>query len=53
MKYPELKGKCKDCLFGCGRLASPEFEGIYRCEYFTEVIKDEETKHNRNQIDLP
>lgn len=36
MKYPELKGKCKECELGCFRLESPEFEGIYRCEYFTE-----------------
>ena len=52
MKYPELKGKCKECELGCGRLANPEFTGVYRCEFFTEVNKNEKSKYNRNKINI-
>lgn len=40
MKYPELKGICKTCL-GCMRLESPEFKGVWRCDYYKEA-KDEQ-----------
>lgn len=35
IKYPELKGICKNCI-GCNRLEIPEFSGIYRCNYATD-----------------
>lgn len=33
MKYPELKGKCKNCTLGCFRLEDEKFEGTNECEY--------------------
>lgn len=35
MRYPELKGVCKNCL-GCSRLESPYFRGITECKYSTQ-----------------
>ena len=36
MKYKELKGLCKECVFKCGRVADPNFTGVYQCEYVTK-----------------
>ena len=41
--YKELKGKCKSCI-GCNRLEALEFNGIERCEYYTEEEKDNGNK---------
>lgn len=49
MKYPELKGKCKECYLKCFRVESPEFEGILRCDYFTEEEKEDEQIQIRNR----
>lgn len=38
--YKELKGKCKSCI-GCNRLEALEFNGVERCEYYTEEEEDE------------
>lgn len=35
----ELKGLCKNCL-GCIRLESPDFEGVYQCEYASKEQLD-------------
>ena len=35
IKYPELKGLCKNCL-GCNKLELETFTGVYRCEYATD-----------------
>lgn len=32
--YKELKGKCKNCLFKCGRVEDINFNGVERCEYY-------------------
>lgn len=49
MKYPELTEKCKTCTLGCFRLENPEFKGIYRCDYFTGGLEnDEKKKCDRN-----
>ena len=45
-KYPELKGKCKNCTLGCYRLEDPNFTGIYRCEYYTEEGNNENNNTN-------
>lgn len=39
MKYPELKGKCKNC-GGCMRLENPLFTGTDNCKYADEPIKE-------------
>ena len=52
MKYPELKGKCKNCTLGCFRLEDPTFEGIDDCQYAEEsgldlckkILKGEQMK---------
>lgn len=36
IKYPPLEGKCKTCLFKCGRVEDPNFKGVWRCEYYME-----------------
>lgn len=28
-----IKGICKECKFGCGRLENPLFTGVDKCEY--------------------
>lgn len=38
MNYPELKGKCKNCL-GCNRLVDQNFIGVDECEYADDPIK--------------
>jgi hypothetical protein len=46
MKYPELKGLCKNCL-GCNKLELPDFTGVYRCEYaIDKQMSIEEVKKN-------
>jgi len=35
MRYPKLKGLCKDCL-GCMRLENPNFIGVYKCKWYEE-----------------
>lgn len=51
MKYPELKGKCKNCTLGCFRLEDSEFEGTDKCEYTEngldlckKILKGEQVK---------
>lgn len=45
MKYPELKGICKECKYKCGRVENPLFTGVEKCEYATcEQIKFEQIK---------
>ena len=39
--YKELRGKCKTCYLKCMRCEPLEFNGIERCEYYTEEEKDE------------
>lgn len=39
--YKELKGKCKTCYLKCGRVEALEFNGVERCEYYTEEEEDE------------
>lgn len=39
--YKELKGKCKSCYLKCFRVEPLEFNGIERCEYYTEEEEDE------------
>lgn len=34
--YKELTGKCKTCYLKCGRVEPLEFNGVERCEYYTE-----------------
>ena len=41
-KYPELQGICKNSL-GCYRLESEQFKGVWRCEYYIEEAKDEQS----------
>jgi hypothetical protein len=41
MKYPELKGVCKNCL-GCNKLENPYFTGENECEYFLQPKQDNE-----------
>lgn len=36
MKYPKLRGVCKDCL-GCQRLENPNFVGVYKCKWNEKV----------------
>lgn len=31
--FKELKGECKNCVLGCGRLENLNFVGIEKCEY--------------------
>ena len=40
--YEALKGKCKSCLFKCGRVEDINFNGIERCIYYTEEEADEQ-----------
>lgn len=42
--YKELKGKCKTCYLKCGRVEALEFNGVERCEYYTEEEKDNGNK---------
>jgi len=46
--YEELKGKCRSCLFKCGRVESIEFNGIERCQYYTEEETDEQVSQQEN-----
>lgn len=39
MKYPELIGKCKNCI-GCNLLELENFKGKYRCENFVDGGKE-------------
>lgn len=39
IKYPPLEGKCKSCLYKCGRVEDPSFKGVYRCEYYMKKNK--------------
>ena len=39
--YKELKGKCKTCYLKCFRVEPLEFNGVERCEYYTEEEEDE------------
>lgn len=44
--YPELKGKCKECL-GCNRLESEAFTGIWRCENYRKVENENENDKSK------
>ena len=48
MKYEELKGKCKVCLFKCGRVEDVNFNGIERCQYYTEEEVNEQVSQPKN-----
>ena len=37
--YPPLEGKCKDCLYKCGRVEDPNFKGVWRCKYYLKKNK--------------
>ena len=50
-KYPLLQGKCKTCLFKCGRVEDINFKGVWRCEYHTiEQMEIKEATNDRNRI---
>ena len=34
MRYPELRGKCKNCIYGCNLLGEPFFTGKTECENY-------------------
>lgn len=40
MKYPELKGLCKNCL-GCNRLEITNYAGTYQCSNYIDGTKKE------------
>ncbi len=42
MKYPQLTGKCKECL-GCSRLENPLFTGVTQCKYSAQPITEIKT----------
>lgn len=46
--YEELKGKCKSCLFKCGRVEDINFNGIERCVYHTEEEANEQIFQSEN-----
>lgn len=49
MKYPELIGKCKQCL-GCNQLELETFKGKYRCDNFIYGGKTNEIQvYNRHK----
>ena len=47
MKYPELMNLCKKCI-GCNRLEDINFKGIYRCQYYTEEVRNEQILQQKN-----
>ncbi len=44
-KYPPLEGICKKCELKCGRVEDINFKGIWRCDYYKEVTKENGTKN--------
>lgn len=46
MYYKPLKANtlCKECL-GCNNLENKNFEGVYKCDYYTKVNPDMSTKN--------
>lgn len=52
MKYPELIGKCKNCL-GCNKLEDKTFKGTYRCNYATsEQITIEQIREELKKSEI-
>ena len=47
--YKELKGKCKTCYLKCFRLEPLEFNGVERCEYYTEE-EENDRENDRERI---
>lgn len=44
MEQLDKKYKCYNCP-GCNRLENENFKGVYRCENFILVIREEEEKN--------
>ena len=42
-----LKGICKTCYLKCFRCESPEFNGVWRCQYYMQEAKDD---RNNNTV---
>lgn len=50
--YKELKGKCKTCYLKCFRLEPLEFNGVERCEYYTEGEDKDEIRRYDKQYNI-
>ena len=50
MKYPELKGICKYCLYGCNKLEIQDFTGVNNCKNFIQNEKDWYEKYRREVL---
>ena len=51
MKYPQLTGKCKECL-GCSRLENPLFTGVKECKYSAQPMQEIKQKLEGEQIKI-